>query len=359
MLRQSKGKLLFKSEALLEEIVWLNLYQLLHLTPLQKQCVINAESRSDILGVNSQKRLAILELKKEGGRESIDQLTRYEKDIRNLEKFESKFSSVDFKQDFLLIAIASEFSNSAIDYARNKLPQCLLFTYEIEKTQNNEYFLILRNLDGKIYSKTAITIIEDTLFDSLPAFLQGYLIKNSQIRQQVLKLIEKIISYSSKISFYTQMNYSQEGFLKEIIFAKFDLNRETSDNKTCVRIIYKYSINPPDSKLTIFVYLPSIILGRSHKRTKQIDSIALETTDFIHIIDFWDCNKTMSKALGIQLRYELKTSGINEVYDNFPDYYTNYRKYMKSRKSLNPLTPSDFTFVESIVQMALDDWSVR
>lgn len=32
---------------------------------------------------------------------------------------------------------------------------------------------------------------------------------------------------------------------------------------------------------------------------------------------------------------------------------------MKSRKILRPVTPADFASVEGMVQMALEDWSVR
>ena len=49
MLRQSQGKYFFKSEALLEEFIWLHLESLLNIRRIKKQHIINKENRSDIL----------------------------------------------------------------------------------------------------------------------------------------------------------------------------------------------------------------------------------------------------------------------------------------------------------------------
>lgn len=107
MLRQSRGKFFLKSEALLEEFIWLHLKPLLNLDPVKRQCVINKQNRSDILGVNAEGRLAILELKKGGGKASIDQLLRYAEFLRQEYPQGSHFEQIDFSQKFLLIAIAA------------------------------------------------------------------------------------------------------------------------------------------------------------------------------------------------------------------------------------------------------------
>ena len=103
MLRQFKGKFLFKSESLLEEFTWLYLDDLLNLYPVKKQHIINNQNRSDILGVNRQGQLAILELKKGGGRASIDQLIRYKDNLVDSRIRTTEFSKVDFNKDLILI----------------------------------------------------------------------------------------------------------------------------------------------------------------------------------------------------------------------------------------------------------------
>ena len=203
VLKQYRGKFLLKSELLLEEFIWLNISQLLQISPLIRQYIVNKKNRTDILGITKDRRLAIVELKKEGSKRSIDQLIRYRENILQDSSESTVLSEVDFNQDFVLIAIAGRFSSQAIEYAQEKLPQALLLTYEIKKDQNNLYYLILRNRVNKIYSKVKIDIIEDSIFDSLPSFIQGYLIDNIQHRHPILSIIEQILSFSSDIKFET------------------------------------------------------------------------------------------------------------------------------------------------------------
>ena len=106
MLRQFKGKFLLKSESLLEEFIWLNLNKLLKINPLKRQYIVNNKNRTDILGITKEGSLAIIELKKKGDKGSIDQLIRYKKNLLKYSSQSSMLSEVDFKRDFVLIAIA-------------------------------------------------------------------------------------------------------------------------------------------------------------------------------------------------------------------------------------------------------------
>lgn len=76
-------------------------------------------------------------------------------------------------------------------------------------------------------------------------------------------------------------------------------------------------------------------------------------------VNYQGVYSTWCKENSLPLRYPLKTSEIDTVFHSFEDYYTNYRKYMKSRKELRTVTSSDFASVKGMVKMALEDWSVR
>jgi hypothetical protein len=358
MLRQSKGKFLFKSEALLEEFIWLHLESLLNIRRIKKQHIINKENRSDILAVNSLGQLVILELKKGGGKGCIDQLVRYKKHLMDEQPKVKEFLGVDFSKEFLPIAIASSFSASTKAYAESKLQNCLLLTYEVKKDSDDKYYLIIKN-GNSVFSKIKIEIIEDSLFDSLPSFIQGYLLDKPEIRERVLSIIQRILSYSSDIRFDSYTRYSDD-VTKTVEFAKYNRQWQILNNKICAEFTYSYGTNFPNGKLSLIVYLPTVEVNpRSYRWTKKVDGINVSTEDFVNVTDLWDLNSTFSKMLGLPLQYPLKTTDIDETFNSFEDYYINYRKYMKSRQQLRPVSHCDFTSVEGMVQMALEDWSVR
>jgi hypothetical protein len=360
MLRQSQGKLLFKSEALLEEFTWLHLESLLNISRIKKQYIINKENRSDILGVNNVGQLVILELKKGGGKGCIDQLVRYKNYLTIERPRIQEFSKVDFNQEFLTIAVASSFSAATKAYAESKLPNCLLLTYQVIKNSNNEYFLIFKTIENHTFSKVKIEIIEDSLFDSLPSFMQGYLLDKPEIRARFLSIIQMILSYSSDIKFDTYINYSDEGVMKRLEFAKYNRQGQVLNNKICADFTYRYGVNFPNENIGLTVYLATVNVNpRNYQWTKTVDGIYVETDDFVNVTELRDSNSLWSQRTGLPLRYPLRTPEIDETFNSFEDYYTNYRKYMKSRQQLRPVTHSDFTSVEGMVQMALEDWSVR
>ncbi|MBD2740122.1 hypothetical protein [Coleofasciculus sp. FACHB-1120] len=351
---------MFKSEALLEEFIWLHLSSLLNLTHLKKQHIINKQNRADILGMNSLGRLAILEIKKGGDKGSIDQLIRYKDNLINNRPQTPEFSKVDFNKDFILIAVASSFSDSTITYAESKIPGCLLLTYQVKKTLAGEYYLILKNIDNTVLSQVKVEVFEDSLFDSLPSFMQAYLLEKPQVRENVLKMIQTIQSYSSDIRFDSYASYSQDNVSKKIVFAKYNKQGQVPKDKTCAFFSYDYGLNFPTGKLSLEVYLPTVDINpRTYKRTKKVDGIYVETNDFVKVTELRDLNYTFYKNLGLPLRYPFKTPEIDNTFYSFEDYYINYRKYMKSRQKLSPVNHSDFTSVEGVVKMALEDWSVR
>jgi hypothetical protein len=285
MLRQSKGKFLFKSEALLEEFIWLHLESLLNIGRIKKQHIINKENRSDILAVNSLGQLVILELKKGGGKGCIDQLVRYKKHLMDEQPKAKEFLGVDFSKEFLTIAIASSFSASTKAYAESKLQNCLLLTYEVKKTSDDKYYLILKN-GNAVFPQVKIEIIEDSLFDSLPSFIQGYFLDKPDIRKRVLSIIQKILSYSSDIRFHSYTRYL-DNVTKTVEFAKYNRQGEILNNKICADFTYSYGTKFPNEKLSLIVYLPTVEVNiRSYKRTRRVDGIYVDSDDFVNVTEF-------------------------------------------------------------------------
>ena len=302
--------------------------------------------------------MVILELKKGGGKGCIDQLVRYKQHLMDEQPKVKEFLGVDFSKELLTIAIASSFSASTKAYAESKLQKCLLLTYEVKKNSDNEYYLLIKNANA-LFSKVKIEIIEDSLFDSLPSFIQGYLLDKPEIRKRVLSIIQTILFYRSDIRFDRYTRYSDD-VTKTVDFAKYNRQGQILNNKICAEFTYSYGTNFPNGKLSLIVYLPTVeVNSRSYRWTNKVDGINVSTEDFVNVTDLWDLNRTFSKRLGLPLRYPLKTPDIDETFNSFEDYYINYRKYMKSRQQLRPVSHSDFTSVEGMVQMALEDWSVR
>ena len=315
MLKQFGGKFLFKFELLLEEFIWLNLEKLLGTAPLARQYVINKKNRTDILGITQEKRLAIVELKKNSGGEGINQLLRYKENLHQHYAYSSVLSKVDSRQDFLLIAIAGRFSQQAQESAKDLLPEALLLTYEVQKTQDDKYSLILKTQDSKIYSRVKINIIEDSLFDSLPSFLQGYLIDNPQHYSPIISIVEQILSFSPELKSETSSYYTSEGFTKELLFAKYDKNNKILINKVCAEFYYYYTSINNESILCLKVYLPTVNYDlRKEKRSKTIGSISVDTNDFVSVNELRDINTVLSKYRNALPRYPLKTSEINETH---------------------------------------------
>jgi len=362
MIKFHKGKFLFKSEALLEEFIWLHLSKLLDLSPVAKQYFIDDKNRSDILAVDAQNRLAIIELKNSGGKASLNQLLRYKKALMRHPPDGEEFAPVDWKQEFSLISIAADFSTPAKEYATHNMPNSLLLQYEIDRTKDNRYCLILRDLEGKVYRKQDIEVDEDSLFDSLPPFFQAYLLTQPEIKDRILEIIQRILDYHPSIQFETEANRYYD--TKDLKFGKFNKQGKMSHQKTCAHFSYYCGPKDQEKRLSLVVHLPTMwiiprrdnLRNQIFQRGRILGGVSIQTDDFYHVTKLTDSNMWMSDYLNTKLRYPFNK---HETYYSFEDYYINYRKQMKSRQKLRPLTHDDFKSVDSVIEMALEDWSVR
>lgn len=192
-------------------------------------------------------------------------------------------------------AIASYLSDTTITYAKSRIPQCLLLTYEIIK-KNENHFLVFRQADGTIYSQTQIEIIEDPLFESLPSFIQGYLLKKSELRPRVTQIIQRILDFHSDLRFSEYVNYTGRLY-KQMIFAKFNQKGEIISNKECASLTYYPNEDFPDGKLQLSVYLPTVqIKPKQGKWIKLVDSIDINSDDFITVKSLRDFNTILCQG---------------------------------------------------------------
>ncbi len=350
MLKQYKGKFLFKSESLLEEFTGLHLEKLLKVSPVKRQYCLDKNNRIDILGKNASGQAIIIELKKGSTKSIIDQLVRYNHAFTQLLESDLDLPGVCFDQKPILIAIASYFSDPTITYAKSRIPECLLLTYEIVK-KNGDHFLMFRQVDGTIYSQTQLEIIEDPLFESLPSFIQGYLLKKSELRPRVTQIIQRILDFHSDLRFSEYVNYTGRLY-KQMIFAKFNQKGKILSNKECASLTYYPNEDFPEGKLQLFVYLPTVqIKPKQGKRIKLVDSIDINSDDFITVKSLRDFNTILCHAGNFPLRYPLMTQDFKQTFDHFEDYYIHYRQYMKSRQKLTPVSRVDFASVDQVLRL--------
>ncbi|MEG4233425.1 hypothetical protein QUA40_15110 [Microcoleus sp. Pol11C3] len=156
------------------------------------------------------------------------------------------------------MAVGSHFSLTAIDYAKSKLPGVLLLTSEITKDAREDYYLTFNQIDTKKISRIKIDILEDSLFDSLPSFIQGYLLAKDDQREHILKIIQKILVYSSTMNFNILSGYYASGMIKSLQFAKYNQQGKIIGNKICAALLYSPSENFPTGKLSLQVFLPTV-----------------------------------------------------------------------------------------------------
>lgn len=140
--QQTKAGLKFKTEADLEDFVWVHLQQLLNMKPLKRQYVVGGEV-CDILATSTSGSLVILELKNQVDRYLVQQLTRYYENVVVEKPFESE---VNYSLPIQLIGIAPSFHrHNLIDqkYSRLKIE---FLSFSLENKQNEIHFKLLNSI---------------------------------------------------------------------------------------------------------------------------------------------------------------------------------------------------------------------
>ncbi|EDX82733.1 hypothetical protein S7335_1036 [Synechococcus sp. PCC 7335] len=157
----------FTSEHALEDFVWHHLYDLLQVSPFQRQLSVMGEI-CDILALTEDRQLVIIELKNAGYRHVIQQLTRYYSNLLSERPFSD---AIDYEKPVRLIAIAPSFHrHNYIDRQYSRLS----FEFIEAKVKRSEQFyleLISDDTDSPI-AKAVLPYQEpeiDNQYEDLPA----------------------------------------------------------------------------------------------------------------------------------------------------------------------------------------------
>lgn len=188
----------FESETVLEDFVWVNLQQLLGLTPLKRQYRVSGQI-CDIVAVDENKRLVVLELKNGEDRYIVQQLTRYYDALLEEKAFNAE---IDYSQPVRLVAIAPNFhKDNLTDKKYHKLFLEFL-QFKIVQT-SKKFYLQLEDIDSGKVSKVNISYkTTDNTEDisSPPPALQKLLNRCTPEQIKViLSIRNQILSFDKRI----------------------------------------------------------------------------------------------------------------------------------------------------------------
>jgi Endonuclease NucS len=187
IIKKKDGGFEFKSEAELENFLFIHLDRLLNLSPIVRQYRIGTEI-CDVLATDSQKNLSIIELKNTEDRYIVQQLTRY---YHGLIENKPKFDGVDYKKPVKLIAIAPSFHiHNFVDKVYHKL-DFEFFTFDL--TVNNstgDIFFELTNVDTK-----------KKYVEQIPEIKRNKVIKGQDA-------VKAETNYDEMIDYYMRLAYS-------------------------------------------------------------------------------------------------------------------------------------------------------
>jgi len=225
------------SEAQLEDYLWLNLPNLMNLTPFKRQFYINNQI-CDLLALNSNKQLFIVELKNEEDRYIVSQLTRYYSALFEEKPF-SEF--IDYNQPIKLIAIAPNFHrDNFTDQKHSVLPISFV---EFTIIQDSEkFYFILTNIDkNEVITKREILAKNENHNINIPEpprVLLNLLKDSSELeRKSILSLRELIFNYHPKMKEFAKNKYLLYG---------------STEKKTCVEFRY----DETRKTIALFLWLP-------------------------------------------------------------------------------------------------------
>jgi Endonuclease NucS len=189
IIKKKDGGFEFKSEAELENFLFIHLDRLLNLSPIVRQYRIGTEI-CDVLATDSQKNLSIIELKNTEDRYIVQQLTRY---YHGLIENQPKFDGVDYKKPVKLIAIAPSFHiHNFVDKAYHRL--------------NFEFFtfgLTVNNSTGDIFFELTNVDTKKKYIEQIPEIKRSKVIKGQDS-------VKAEINYDEMIDYYMRLAYSSK-----------------------------------------------------------------------------------------------------------------------------------------------------
>lgn len=188
----------FLSEQDLENFVWKALLQLLGLEPLARQYSVDKLHRCDILGVTSERQLAIIELKAVIDAGVVAQLTRYYHALTHQKPFQAE---VDYEKPILLIAIGPEFHTNSVVEAKYSTLSFRFLKYVLFERQNQLYFGLNQEGDScRVEHPISADLSFDSSLPAVPPALAKMLTPASQtVAQALIGARAKILASNHRI----------------------------------------------------------------------------------------------------------------------------------------------------------------
>lgn len=187
----------FETEEVLEDFMFLHLEQVLGLTGLARQYIVQGQ-RCDILAVDSTKRLVVLELKNSEDRGIVQQLTRYYHVLLEEKPFQEQ---INYDLPVHLVAIAPSFHrDNLIDLQYHRLYFQFL-EFFVSQT-DSLFYLNLKDVDDEKILSVEIPYQEQQQSNLPPppsALLK--LLKNcdDQQKDKILQLRKKILIFDKRM----------------------------------------------------------------------------------------------------------------------------------------------------------------
>lgn len=278
----------FRSEADLEDFLWLYLESLFNIVPLKRQFPI-AGQVCDILALDADRRLLIIELKNEEDRYVVSQITRYYHAILQEKPLAE---AIDYSQDIKLIVVAPSFHRD--NFTDNKYSQLdiqfLNFKLAVE---NNRFTFNLRDTENISFASVTIAYQEYKNEKSIPEPPRKLisLLANTgdadrkailQIREQILEFDERIQEFISGSS---------------ILYG-------SSKNKLCAELRY----DTPRQSIALFLWLPNITSRRS--TAKKITARMRIWTNWLEVSAIGHVPKGIGRMISLE---ELRSGSVRPL----------------------------------------------
>jgi len=331
----------FESESALEDFVWMNLQQLLSLTPLKRQYRVK-DQICDIIAVDKNKRLVVLELKNTEDRYIVQQLTRYYDVLLEEKPFQEQ---IDYEQPVQLIAIAPSFHKDSLTDRKYHNLQFNFVDFEVIKLENS-FYLSLNDLETGKISKLSFFYQEKNFLKNValpPKKLLNFLDNcnncSSLGKDKVLSIRHKLLSFDARMQEIVKTN--------KIEFGK-------QSNHPCAELYFRSSLGLR-GELCLFLRLP------------EPSPYYRQTVIRLNILTDKDCDKfSEMQFFHKAFIYNKSRSGDRFHFPHFADMIKSYaedeevsKKAQICYQNYKKLIENRSNSVDCLIDIALETWLKR
>lgn len=339
----------FRSEADLEDFLWLHLEELFNVAPLKRQFSV-AGQVCDILALDVDRRLLIIELKNEEDRYVVSQITRY---YHALLEEQPLAETVDYSKNIKLIVVAPSFHRD--NFTDNRYSQLdinfLLFNIAIE---HNNLTFNLRDTEGRDFANITAPYQEskeEKLIPEPPRKLINLLINIGEIeRKAFLQVRDNILGFDGRIQEFVSGS--------SILYG-------SSKSKLCAELRH----DPTRQSLALFLWLPNITSRRT--TAKKVTARMRIWTNWLEVSAIGHVPKGTGRMISLE---ELRSGSVRPLKKLLPRpnsfesperYFSDpaYREKFADRKKFlttnphykNGMAMSSESYISLISKMGIDE----